>query len=125
MERYIGTDPQLEFTAEQGGIADWPTDELANVVCDFRLVVCGGEDVQLDELRQLVSWANKVQELSGPHEFILVKLGDDRQPSELLEHLGPLTADEFRRYNLVKPLKRKGINKGKGQRKANRKDRWK
>ena len=90
-----------------------------------RTVFVGDVDLQLEELEQLAGWAEKVQELSGPHKFIFVKLGEDRQPVDPMEYLGPLTADEFRRYNWVEPMKRKGINKGKGQRKANRRDRWK
>lgn len=98
MERYIGTDPQLVYAGEGFGTVDQLIGELADVSCNFEIVVCGGEDAQLLELFNHLKYS---------------------------EQPGPVTEAEFRRYNLVKPLKRKGVNKGKGQRKANRKDRWK
>lgn len=115
MQRYLGKDVELVFS-------DAPTDA---------------------ELKQVESWAEKMQELSGTHKVIFVHLspGGSPQLEELMQHLrtkdegnrrcpaqqrprGRLTVDEFHSDNLAVPQKRKGINKGKGQRKANRGSRW-
>lgn len=93
MNRYIGTDPQLVYAQEDFGTVDQRIGELADISCDFEIVICGGkgENVQLLELINL---------LQG--NVIIV--------------------DEAR--FLTQPPAR-GPRCGKGQRKANRADRWK
>lgn len=99
-ERYVGRDVELVFS-------DAPTAE---------------------ELEQVEGWAEAIQQMSGPHKILFVNMGprDDRQLQELMEYLPArdlLVEDEAnRRYVIQKPPR--GARKGKGQRKANRRDRW-
>lgn len=95
MERYIGTNAQLEFRVEEPGTADGAFIVLGDVSFDFESVVCGGGDVQLQELINHLQYS---------------------------EHPGPVTDAEFRRWLILEPPR--GPRHGKGQRKANRKDRW-
>lgn len=93
-----------------------------------------GADVELvfsdaptgEELEQFEGWAERLQRVSGPHKFIFVYMSPsgNRQLQKLMEYSGPLTEGEFRRYNLGRGPKRERISRGKGQRKANRRDRW-
>lgn len=119
-QRYVGRDVELVFS-------DAPTAE---------------------ELEQVEGWAEKIQQLSGPHKVILVSMGprDNRQLQELMQHL--LVEDEpsirmaptrcgqsavfleAPSWAGTEPTRVRGSYyapghvKGKGQRKGNRRDRW-
>lgn len=95
MERYIGTNAQLEFKVEEPGTPDGAFIALGDVSFDFDIVVCGGEDAQLLELLNHLQYS---------------------------EQPGLVTEAEFRRWLIIEPPR--GPRHGKGQRKANRKDRW-
>jgi len=90
-----------------------------------------GRDVELvfsdaptaAELEQVEGWADKIQQMSGPHKVIFIEMGGggNHQTQELIQHL--LAEDEANRRYLVQEPPR-GPRKGKGQRKANRGGRW-
>lgn len=107
--RYVGRSPELVFSTPPTG----------------------------EQLEQTEGWADRIQQMSGPHKIIYVDMGPqgNRQLEELVQYLyvdqtrgdvlGPLTADEFRRYRVYSEKEIcPWVRKGKGQRKANRRERW-
>lgn len=102
-----------------------------------------------EQLAQIEAWAERVQRVPSPHKFIFVHLspGGNRQLDDLMQYLQPEDEPGFRMaptregQSAVLPPEAfpcagekatrvrgsyyaPGHVKGKGQRKANRRDRW-